>query len=170
MSSQPPQCQLPARLGHGKGARQNACGRREAQGGQEGDRMLAADISRLELPKSCWRAQCLHLCSKGWQALHCVRLLHSRLTFAATAAWQGQLRRSSVLWGGTFLFCNRAAAASLLSKILEWYLGLDQAYSPKPRQRGRSIKITAIYLQQPPQVWELSILITTPHTQTPSHL
>lgn len=55
-------------------------------GGQKGDMMLVANISRLDLPKSCWRSLCLHLCSKGWQALHCVRLLRSRLTFGATAA------------------------------------------------------------------------------------
>lgn len=102
-------------------------------GGQKGDRMLVANISCLDLPKPCWRSWCLHLCSKGWQALHCVTLLHPRLTFGAMAAWKGQLRRSNVLWGGTFLFHNRPAAASLLSKILEWYLGLDQGYLSKPR-------------------------------------
>lgn len=71
MNSQPPKCQLPARLGHVKGARENACGRREAReergGGQKGYRMLVANISCLDLPKLCWRSWCLHLCSKGWQ-------------------------------------------------------------------------------------------------------
>lgn len=44
------------------------------RGGQIGDRMLIANISFLDLPKSRYRFRCLQLYSKGWQALHSVRL------------------------------------------------------------------------------------------------
>lgn len=73
-------------------------------GGQKGDRMLVANISRSDLPKSCWRSQCLHLCSKEWQALHCVRLLRSRLTFGLRLPGRGNSEGAMCSEKGHFSF------------------------------------------------------------------
>lgn len=72
-------------------------------GGQKGDKMLVANISCLDLPKSCWRSRCLHLCrlcivwdcfTPGWH-------LELRLPGGVTQMKQGALRRDISIWQQT---------------------------------------------------------------------
>ena len=69
-----------------------------ARGEQKGDRMLIANISFLDLPKSHYSFRCLQLYSKGWQALRCVRPCSHVPGLRLVLRLHGRCNLEGVMW------------------------------------------------------------------------